>query len=131
MRIGELARTAGVSPRAVRYYEEQGLITADRDHNGYRNYDDGTVPVVRDIARLLSAGLSSEDLLRFRGCLGRESSVPPAACTVDTLEVYLSRLETLDQRIQALTDLRERLDEEIGRLRTHLDSSRTGLDTAH
>lgn len=36
MRIGELARTTGVSTRALRYYDEQGLLPAERLTNGYR-----------------------------------------------------------------------------------------------
>ncbi|MFC5747315.1 MerR family DNA-binding transcriptional regulator [Actinomadura rugatobispora] len=113
MRIGEVARRAGVSTRALRYYEQQGLITAERDRNGYRIYEPGTVPLVRDIARLLRAGLGSQDVLRFVHCLGG----PPATdgCG-DTLAIFNERLATLDERIDALTDLRERLRSEAARL---------------
>jgi len=116
MRIGELARAAGVTPRALRYYEEQGLISAERDHNGYRLYPAESVPLVRNIARLLSAGLSSDDVLRLRDCLTRDV-VPPARDCASTIDVYLERLEVLDRRIATLTDLRERLVGEIKRLR--------------
>jgi DNA-binding transcriptional MerR regulator len=40
MRIGELARQAGVTAKAVRYYESLGLIAPRRLANGYR--DSGT-----------------------------------------------------------------------------------------
>jgi len=40
MRIGELARRAGASARSIRYYEEQGLLLARRQANGYREYDE-------------------------------------------------------------------------------------------
>lgn len=30
MRIGELSKRTGVSPRSLRYYEEQGLLTSSR-----------------------------------------------------------------------------------------------------
>ncbi|MFD9940493.1 MerR family DNA-binding transcriptional regulator [Nonomuraea sp. NPDC059023] len=115
MRIGEVARCAGVSTRALRYYEEQGLISAERDHNGYRRYDDGAVPLVRDIARLLHAGLSSEDVLRFVHCLGTGEPDPPKDC-LSLILTYSERLGALDARIAAMTGVRERLAAEIDRL---------------
>jgi DNA-binding transcriptional MerR regulator len=121
MRIGEVARCAGVTPRALRYYEERGLISAARDHNGYRIYDDDTVHLARHIARLLNAGLSSQDVLRFRDCLRQETPPPPEDCP-SLIEAYRSRLDALDRRIVALTDLRQRLADEIHRLRVHRDT---------
>ena len=45
MRIGELAERAGTTTRALRYYESRGLLTAQRDNNGYRVYtEDGLGP---------------------------------------------------------------------------------------
>ena len=115
MRIGEVARAAGVSTRALRYYEEQGLINADRDHNGYRIYDGDTVLLVRDIARLLRVGLSSEDVLRFVQCLGKGHPEPPKDC-VGLIRTYSERLGALDERIAALIDVRDRLAAETDRL---------------
>ena len=37
MRIGEVAERAGVSTRALRYYEEQGLLESDRTSSGQRS----------------------------------------------------------------------------------------------
>ncbi|MFD8750360.1 MerR family transcriptional regulator [Kitasatospora sp. NPDC059577] len=59
MRIGELARRTGVTPRALRYYEEQGLLTPERRPSGYRAYDEGDVDAVHGIRTLLAAGLNS------------------------------------------------------------------------
>jgi len=40
MRIGELAAAAGVSVKAVRYYEEIGVLAPPaRTSSGYRDYD--------------------------------------------------------------------------------------------
>ncbi|MBP0448403.1 MerR family transcriptional regulator [Kitasatospora sp. RG8] len=59
MRIGELARRTGVSTRALRYYEEQGLLSPERRPSGYREYGEHDVRTVHGIRTLLAAGLSS------------------------------------------------------------------------
>ena len=60
MRIGELAERMGVSTRPPRHGEEQGLRAASRDGNGYRAYGEDAVVRVRQIRRLLAAGLNTE-----------------------------------------------------------------------
>ena len=39
MRIGKVAERAGVSVRALRYYEEQGLVVPARGAGEQRDYD--------------------------------------------------------------------------------------------
>lgn len=60
MRIGEVAEQAGVSVRALRYYEEQQLLPATRTNGGQRQYLDDAVERVRLIQQLYAAGLSSK-----------------------------------------------------------------------
>jgi DNA-binding transcriptional MerR regulator len=62
MRIGELASLSGVSIRALRYYEEQGLLRPNRSANGYRQFSDKDVATVAKIQLLLSAGLGSRKI---------------------------------------------------------------------
>ena len=38
MRIGELSKATGASTRALRYYEQQGLLSSNRRSNGYREF---------------------------------------------------------------------------------------------
>ena len=43
MRIGEVAKAAGVSTSRIRFYEEEGILPpAPREANGYRSYPTGT-----------------------------------------------------------------------------------------
>ena len=62
MRIGEVARQAGVSTRALRYYEEQGLLAPSRTHSGQRTYPASAVERVRLIQKLFTAGLPSRTI---------------------------------------------------------------------
>ncbi|MBP2581397.1 DNA-binding transcriptional MerR regulator [Streptomyces sp. PvR006] len=107
LRIGELARRTGVSPRALRHYEAAGLIASTRAANGYRVYGEDAVTRVSNIRYLLDAGLTLDDVSAFRSCLdGDMPSVPPSA---RGLEIARERLAVLDARIAAQTEARNRL----------------------
>jgi DNA-binding transcriptional MerR regulator len=108
VRIGELARAAGTTVRALRHYEEAGLISSERAHNGYRVYDERAVVRVRNIRHLLSVGLTLDDVRVFLPCLdGDVAAAPPSA---KGLRVARERLAVLDARIAAQTEVRDRLE---------------------
>jgi DNA-binding transcriptional MerR regulator len=65
MRIGELAKAAGTTPRTVRYYEEIGLLAAsgDRCAGAHREYGAADLERLRELLRLKSMlGLSLDGL---------------------------------------------------------------------
>ncbi|MFJ9847960.1 MerR family transcriptional regulator [Streptomyces sp. NPDC101150] len=107
MRIGELARLTGASPRALRNYEHEGLIGSERTANGYRDYDAGTAVRVRNILHLLAAGLTLADVRCFTHCLdGDMTTAPPSP---EGLRIARERLAVIDERIAAQTAARDRL----------------------
>lgn len=69
MRIGELSRRTGASPRALRYYEEQGLLSPTRLPSGYREYGERDVMTVRRIRVLISAGLGTSVIAEIVPCV--------------------------------------------------------------
>jgi len=78
MRIGELSSKTGATPRALRYYEEQGLLSAERQSNGYREYAPNAVAVVETIRSLLDIGMPSTLVKDILPCtVGKKSE---AAC---------------------------------------------------
>ncbi|MFO7252161.1 MerR family transcriptional regulator [Thermobispora bispora] len=109
MQIGELARRAGVSTRALRYYEQVGLLAPARAANGYREYDELDLIHARNIRDLLAIGLTTEDIRGYleKGCLDRPlEETPRCAAELTTVE---ARLRSLDERISRLQRLRDRL----------------------
>jgi DNA-binding transcriptional MerR regulator len=109
MHISDLAARAGVTVRAVRYYESQGLVKPAREPNGYRTYTEQDVAVVREVKALLSLGLTAEQTYPFVDCLragNDRADVCPAS-----LQAYRSRIAELDDRITELSTLRSRLTE--------------------
>src|SRR5690606_175669 len=75
MRIGQLARTAGVAIDTVRYYERVGLLApAGRLASGYRRYGDAELKRLRFIRRAKALGFSLEDIAELLS-LGERSDV--------------------------------------------------------
>ncbi|GAA4637621.1 hypothetical protein GCM10023196_092150 [Actinoallomurus vinaceus] len=106
MRIGELAERAGVSTRALRYYEQQGLLPARRAANGYREYDESDLRLVVEIRSLLTAGFTLEDARPFVDCL-RSGQSTGASCP-ESVAVYRRKLAEIDAEIRDL--IRRRID---------------------
>ncbi|KZN49421.1 hypothetical protein N476_19230 [Pseudoalteromonas luteoviolacea H33] len=62
-RIGQLAKLLGVSTDTLRYYEQQGLLTAsERSAAGYRLYDKQAVDRMRFIVRAKEVGFNLKDI---------------------------------------------------------------------
>jgi len=107
MLIGELSRRAGVNSHQLRYYEAQGLLTPGRTPSGYREYTDDDVVTVRQVRRLLEAGLSTEQIAFLQPCTtGETPELDPCQETLDTLSM---RLAELDRRIDTLVGTRQAL----------------------
>lgn len=121
MRIGDAAAAAGLTPRALRYYEQQGLIAPRRTPSGHREYGEREVGRLRAVRELLEAGLTIADVGAFLTALdGPSGGAGPDGCALG--KVSARRLAELDARIERLTRLRARLAEGIeDRFETALD----------
>ncbi|MYW66348.1 MerR family transcriptional regulator [Streptomyces sp. SID8379] len=105
MRIGELSAQTGVSVRLLRYYEEQGLLTAGRTAGGQRVYDAGAPRTVRRIRAFLGAGLPTRVIREILDCVcGSEAEVEPCLTPV-----LLGRLREIEERIEDLQGSRASL----------------------
>jgi DNA-binding transcriptional MerR regulator len=106
--IGELSQKSGASPRMLRYYEQQGLLSPIRADNGYRRYCPEAVTTVAQIRGLLDAGLPTDTIRRILPCAhGSEPTIEPCPDILDALAHEMSRL---DDRIRHLTTSRHTLD---------------------
>ncbi|MFI9047651.1 MerR family transcriptional regulator [Streptomyces sp. NPDC053427] len=123
MRIGDAAAAAGLTPRALRYYEQQGLVTARRTPSGHREYDAEDIRRLRAVRELREAGLTVGDVRAFAHLLatmpagGVPELIPKDAgagrCAVAEV-VARRRLADLDARIARLSQLRGRLAARLG-----------------
>ncbi|WP_313646037.1 MerR family transcriptional regulator [Pseudomonas sp.] len=62
MNIGELERRSGIGRHTLRYYEQLGLIVANRQANNYRNYTEQTVAELALIQTAQSGGFSLAEI---------------------------------------------------------------------
>ncbi|MER5475929.1 MerR family transcriptional regulator [Streptomyces sp. NPDC002734] len=121
MRISDAAAAAGTTPRALRFYEECGLLPPPaRTPAGQRVYGQAELERVRVIRELLALGLTVQDLRGIadrlaplaenprRRCV-RTDPASPASGVVDR------RLAAIDAEIDRLSRLRGRLAERTGR----------------
>jgi DNA-binding transcriptional MerR regulator len=107
MRIGELAARTGVSTRALRYYEQQNLLMAERSPSSQRRYTESAVERVRLIQQLYTAGLTSKTIVELMPC------VIDGRATPALLEQLAAEREQIDQRITDLVHTRDQLDSVI------------------
>ena len=113
MRIGELARRTGVSERSLRYYEQQGLLAADRTPGGQRDYPEQAVDRVIRIQELFAAGLHSRKIARLLPCMRDSDGGPSRIATpelVDELKAERARIENM---MLELANSRDVLDDVI------------------
>ena len=107
MRIGELSKATGVSSRALRYYEQQGLLLSERRPNGYREYAPESIEVVEFIQDLFHAGLSSDVVREILPCA--RAGHPRGDCGELLTRVRQVRDELIRQE-QRIAERRRRLD---------------------
>lgn len=62
MLLNEIVNEVGMTKRAVKYYEEKGLLSVDKDNNGYRNYTAQDVETLKKISVYRKLGISIKDI---------------------------------------------------------------------
>ena len=58
MLLNEIIKEVGMTKRAVKYYEEKGLLSVDKDSNGYRNNSMQDVKTLKKFWYIESLGLA-------------------------------------------------------------------------
>jgi len=134
LRINEVAAETGLTTRAIRYYEEVGLLEpAARSEGDYRLYDESDLERLRYIRSLRDdAGFSlaqigqllEDEAARERNRERFRSTRDPderRAIVVDALERVDRQIETLEGKATRLTAMIEAARDRRGHLARHLD----------
>lgn len=107
----ELANKCGISVKALRYFEQCGLITPSRLSNGYRDYSASDAFIVEKILELRSLGFSVEGTRPFIDCLrlGHEQGDECA----DSLIAYRTEIHRIEATVAQLNEYRELLHQRL------------------
>jgi MerR family transcriptional regulator, copper efflux regulator len=111
MTVGELSRRTGTPARALRAWTDTGLVySAGRSPAGYRLYDESALWCTRVIGELRGLGLTIAEIRDLAAVyLGR-----PGAPVGPHLAALLRRArDRADARIEALRELRDRIDQAL------------------
>ena len=133
--IGEVAKLVGLTARAIRYYEELGLLTPGVRVKGFpRLYTADDIQRLREIKRLREIGgfslaelselLDNEDLRaqlreRFKNTSKRSDRV---AVMRDAIELASRRLAIIDRKLAQLQGIRSAEIEHIALIRSLLEN---------
>lgn len=114
LRIGELSRQGQVPIKTIRYYEELGLLTStSRSEGGFRQFSPSCVQRLNFIKQAKALGLSLQEIHHILQIY--DQGQKPCDEVKQTLQ---SKIDDIEQRIQALTTLK-------GQLRQLLDAADT------
>lgn len=101
MLLNEIIEEVGMTKRAVKYYEEKGLLTVRKDSNGYRNYTDQDVEILKRISVYRKLGIGIKDIQRILS--GEDESILPS--------IYQEKLNEHKLRVEEIKALREFIDD--------------------
>lgn len=108
--VGQLAERAGLAPSAVRYYESEGLITAQRTEGGQRRFPRSALRRAAFIRAAQKVGLTLDQIRESLDELP-DGRTPNRA---DWERLSRSWRPILDRRIAELQELRDQLTSCIG-----------------
>src|SRR5690349_3283413 len=109
MRIGELARRAGVNVETLRYYERRGLLAEPpRGTNGHRDYDEQTLRFVKAVKEAQRLGFTLEEIAEHARLT--HTGRPHEAVRTRVAQ----KLDEIDERIASLRRVREELERVVG-----------------
>lgn len=113
MRIGELAKQTGVRVSTLRYYEQIGLLSAQRSESGYRQFAPEAVQRVQFILHARSLGFTLREIRRILNLPCEDGS----RCA-QVARMVERRIATIEKKITLLQSRRNALLEALARWQT-------------
>ncbi|MFV8781804.1 MerR family DNA-binding protein [Microbulbifer sp. SA54] len=104
MNISDAARRAGLSTKALRYYESVNLLIPGRGPNGYREYSLADLETLQFIQRARASGFAVEEV---RDLLNLYRN--PSRRSHDAKLLVQEKLAQIEVQLQSLQQMRDSL----------------------
>lgn len=115
MKIGELARKTGKTPRALHLYEEMGLLRPpERTEGGFRLYGPDELARVYWISKLQDMGFSLPQIQGLLATVHASETAPEAMTSVR--ELFRAKLDETRAQVMRLLQLERDLSESLAYL---------------
>ncbi len=114
MKIGELAARSGITTKAIRFYEQAGVLPEPvRTPNGYRDYGEDFIERIEFVRRAQAAGLTLEQAgqiltIRDGGEAPCEHVQNLLTRRLAEVRAHIAELATLEEHLRALLDNAQR-----------------------
>ena len=105
--ISEVARTFGLRPSAIRYYEQIGILPPALRKSGQRRYDDSVLSRLAVIQRARAVGFTLDEIKEL--FFGFRAGTPPPKRWQEMSRRKLAELEALSEQIKTMQRLLERI----------------------
>ncbi|HEY0917280.1 MAG TPA: MerR family transcriptional regulator [Solimonas sp.] len=105
MRIGDIARQAGTTPKAIRHYELLGILPAVPRQGSYRQYSERDLMFVRLVRQALALGFRLAELRGLYPADGEPDWARVLQALVEKrrqVAAEIQRLQALDLQLQAV-----------------------------
>lgn len=101
MLLNEIVKEVGMTKRAIKYYEEKGLLSIKKDVNGYRNYTKEDVETLKKISIYRKLGICIDDIKKLLETNDKRI----------LLDVYHQKLQEKQTQESELEALKEYIDD--------------------
>lgn len=114
--ISEVCKLAGLSRRTLQYYDDTGILVAERSENNYRLYDDAALKKLWQIMVYKEMGFKLKEISQLLQITNDEER-ERLQLRIDTVQKEISKLEDLIEFISlTLTDEMPQAPEENGEM---------------
>ncbi|MFA3920734.1 Cu(I)-responsive transcriptional regulator [Ruegeria hyattellae] len=106
MNIGDVSDRSGLPAKTIRYYEEIGLISPARDHNGYRRFAEQDLHKLAFLARARALGFTIEECRALLALYEDDTRA-----SADVKRIARDHLRRIEAKIADLRAMRDTLTE--------------------